>query len=82
MAKITNNSPKACLEFCKGYAYFGLGNGDECYCGNVKPEKVKATYRYAMHNCDKQCPGMPGAYHDMVTFANISIHLQGDPSRW
>ncbi|KZT57231.1 WSC-domain-containing protein, partial [Calocera cornea HHB12733] len=26
---------ESCESFCKGYAYMGVENGDECYCGNT-----------------------------------------------
>ena len=40
-----------CYDNCKDYKYFGLQNGNECYCGNKRPQIGYAD------NCDMNCSG-------------------------
>jgi hypothetical protein len=43
-----------CSSFCKGFAYFGLEYGKECYCGNV----INASGQPVIDaECKFTCPG-------------------------
>ena len=47
-----------CLSICqghdKGYIYYGLQNGNQCWCGKEMPD---AKFHKDNAECDKPCPG-------------------------
>ena len=45
---------KKCRDYCESYAYFGLENGNQCFCGNEYriPLEMRAEI-----DCDMKCPG-------------------------
>lgn len=45
---------EACREKCDGFAYFGLENGNECFCGQ---EYSLPLVMVKDGDCDKECPG-------------------------
>ena len=47
------NSPILNYYFVIGYEYFGLENGDECYCGDSASKFIPAPFS----NCKKPCSG-------------------------
>ena len=56
---------KMCKELCfdgnrddeaGGYAYAGVQNRDECWCGNNKPDQPK-KHRIKQSECNMPCPG-------------------------
>ncbi|XP_025423118.1 uncharacterized protein LOC112692604 isoform X2 [Sipha flava] len=52
----SNNTPQRCSEICfkKGYLYFGVTYGSECWCGNQKPLKIS---KVEDANCNSPCSG-------------------------
>ena len=46
--------PRFCIEYCKneGFAFAGLQNSDECFCGNNKPQMDKTSQAA----CNSLCP--------------------------
>ena len=67
-------SPQACAEACRDYTYFGLQNGDQCFCG--------AGYgRYSQESdsaCSIQCTGSDamcgGVYRNSVYLTRSSVN--------
>ena len=51
--KETQVSLELCEDFCNGYYYFALQNGDECYCGNGFGKYGAAPEE----DCDQICRG-------------------------
>jgi len=51
-----SNTPETCRTFCKGYKFFGVTYGSQCFCGNVrnKPETHKETTE---SDCQMPCKG-------------------------
>jgi hypothetical protein len=49
-----SDSPAACGEKCAAYEYFGLQDGDNCFCGNSYGSQGKAG---AESECNMPCPG-------------------------
>ncbi|KAI1075790.1 WSC domain-containing protein [Whalleya microplaca] len=45
---------EGCKEFCNGFVYLGLENGNECYCGNRLPD---SSFLISMSSCDFPCTG-------------------------
>jgi hypothetical protein len=45
-----------CSSMCKGFKFFGLQNGGECYCGNDYGEQGG---KVPEANCDEICQGSP-----------------------
>ena len=49
------NSPKWCKDFCfPDYTYAGVQYGNECWCGNEKPDD---SYRKSSSFCAMNCSG-------------------------
>ena len=53
---ISANTPEFCKSLCaeKGFAYAGVENSFECYCGNDEP---KDEYKKDQSECNKPCTG-------------------------
>lgn len=49
----TQNSPLACSQICSSSQYFGVENGEECYCGKAIDSKSLKVIK----GCDTSCPG-------------------------
>ena len=51
--KEAQTSPELCEDFCNGYYYFALQNGDNCYCGNRFGKYGAAAEK----DCNQICKG-------------------------
>ena len=45
---------EACRDFCEDYPYFGVENGNECFCGHHYRLPLDIVYDW---ECPYQCPG-------------------------
>ena len=43
-----------CRDYCENYAYFGVENGHECFCGNSYRLPLDIVHEW---ECPMQCPG-------------------------
>ena len=52
------NTVGSCTSRCResGFAYAGLRNGTQCYCGHLQPTD-NAAWKVRTHHCDVGCPG-------------------------
>ena len=48
-----DNTPERCEDSCRGYLYFGLQSGEECFCGNTLAHQEKR----AESDCHLRCSG-------------------------
>ena len=73
-----------CLSICqghdKGYIYYGLQNGNQCWCGKEIPD---AKFHKNNAECDKPCPGESntkcGGHNRMNVYQIRSDQSRPDP---
>ena len=67
------NSPEWCKDFCfPNYAYAGVQYGNECWCGNERPDDSR---RKASSFCAMSCPGNSS----QVTTTNLNHDIWNAP---
>ncbi|KIY52072.1 WSC-domain-containing protein [Fistulina hepatica ATCC 64428] len=75
-------TPRSCSAMCHGSAYFGLEDGENCYCGNTDSDS-QTSKLVSADQCNYKCAGDPsftcGGHAYMSLYTNKPVNDNDNP---